>query len=271
MSLDNRLIAKGKNEPRAGLMQQGRFHVGLAHQHATELADAGWSSDDTISFTANVAKLDVATGTQAKAYDDASDNVTSEARAIDGAKGFLRRLRNALPRALRETPSAGVTLDSFHAGETLGRSTPKIAKFLARIRPAVVSLDPALKKHFKGSDASAELDAAKTALDQADTMQELSRKQAPIETLAVYEVMGKVLEQIEDLNRAGKSAFDGDAATRGKFNKDILLRARKAAKKPDDAPATEPTPKPTPVEASPAAPPSQPVHAAPPSQPAPAA
>jgi len=51
--------------------------------------------------------------------------------------------------------------------------------------------------------------------------------------------MGKVLEQIEDLNRAGKSAFDGDAATRGKFNKDILLRARKerAQKKPADAPS----------------------------------
>ena len=50
--------------------------------------------------------------------------------------------------------------------------------------------------------------------------------------------MGKVLEQIEDLNRAGKNAFDGDAATRGKFNKDILLRARKAqAKKTaEDAP-----------------------------------
>jgi hypothetical protein len=50
--------------------------------------------------------------------------------------------------------------------------------------------------------------------------------------------MGTVLEQIEDLNRAGKSAFDGDAATRGKFNKDILLRARKerAKKKGEDAP-----------------------------------
>jgi hypothetical protein len=258
MSLDIRLIAKGKNEPRAGVMQQGRFHVGLAHQYAAELDAAGWSPDDAISFVANVTKLDVAAGSQAKAYDDASDNVTSEARAIDAAKGFLRRLRNALPRALRETPSASVTLDSFHVGETLGRSTPKIAKFLARIRPAVVTLDPALKKYFKGNDASAELDTVKTALDQADTTQELSRKQAPVETLAVYEAMGKVLEQIEDMNRAGKSAFDGDAATRGKFNKDILLRARKTAKKPDDAPKTEPTP----VEASPAAPPSQPAHAA---------
>ena len=44
-----------------------------------------------------------------------------------------------------------------------------------------------------------------------------------------------MLEQIEDLNRAGKIAFDGDAATRGKFNKDILLRARKERAKKDEA------------------------------------
>jgi len=82
------------------------------------------------------------------------------------------------------------------------------------------------------------LDAVKDALDKADTTQELARKDAPGETLALYEVMGKVLEQIEDLNRAGKSAFDGDAATRAKFNKDILLRSRKeqAKKKGGEAP-----------------------------------
>lgn len=85
----------------------------------------------------------------------------------------------------------------------------------------------------------------KGALDQADTTQETARKDAPGETLALYEVMGKVLEQIEDLNRAGKSAFDGDAATRGKLNKDILLRARKEqVNKEAEAPepgATPPT------------------------------
>ncbi len=69
---------------------------------------------------------------------------------------------------------------------------------------------------------------------------------APGETLALYAVMGKVLEQIEDLNRAGKIASDGDAATRGKFNKDILLRARKAqVKKAEDAPKAGDTTPPT--------------------------
>lgn len=248
MTLDIRLINKGKNEPRAGLAQEGKVHVGLAKQHATELEAHGWPPQDTDALAVNVASLEAAGGAQAKAYDDASFTTAGEARAISGTKAYLRRLRNALPRALREAPTAGVTLEAFHVGEALGRSTPKLSKYLARIRPAVVTLDPALQKHFKGTTASAELDAVKAALDRADTAQELSRKQAPSETLALHEVMGKVLEQIEDMNRAGKSAFDGDAATRGKFNKDILLRARKAEPKKKPAPAPTPPAPSLPIE-----------------------
>lgn len=128
-----------------------------------------------------------------------------------------------------------MTLESFHVGATLGRSTPRISRYLNEIRPGVLALDAALAKHFKGQKSSSELDAVKDALDKADTAQELARKNAPGETLSLYEVMGQVLEQIEDLNRAGKIAFDGDAATRGKFNKDVLLRARKARAKKDEA------------------------------------
>ena len=250
MTLDHRLVAKGRTEPRAGLAQQGKVHVGLAKHHAVELAEAGWAPDDTTSLEASVAKLELAVGSQAKAYDHAGDTSSGESHAIDDAKSFIRRLRNALPRALRETPSAGVTLESFHAGLTLGRSTPKISKYLAEIRPGVATLDTALAKHFKGQLASIELDALKTALDHADTAQELARVHAPGETLSLYEVMGQVLEQIEDLNRAGKIAFDADAATRAKFNKDILLRARKeqpkkAKKDEGAAPPAGGTPTPT--------------------------
>lgn len=235
MALDSRLVAKGSTEPRAGLAQQGKVHVGLATQYAAELDGAGWSSADTAALAANVARLEQAVGTQTKAYDHASDTSTAESKAIDGAKAYIRRLRHALPRALRETPAAGVTLESFHAGATLGRVTPRISRYLNEIRPGVLALDAALAKHFKGQKASSELDAVKEALDKADTAQELARKNAPGETLSLYEVMGQVLEQIEDLNRAGKIAFDGDAATRGKFNKDLLLRARKQRAKKDEA------------------------------------
>jgi hypothetical protein len=247
MTLDKRLIAKGRTEPRHGLAQQGKVHVGLAKQYATELADAGWSPADTVTLTTNVASIEDATGAQAAAYDHAGHTSTAESHAVDNAKAYIRQLRNALPRAIRETAASELTLDSFRVGETLGRSTPKISKYLATIRPGVETLDPALAKHFKGSKASSALDAVKSALDTADTAQELARNDAPGETLSLYEAMGKVLEQIEDLNRAGKIAFDGDAATRGKFNKDILLRARKErpkAKAGEAPPAAPEPPKP---------------------------
>jgi hypothetical protein len=215
MTFDIRLVAKGKSEPRDGLAQQGKVHVALAQQYEAKLDGAGWSPGDTAALAANVANLEARTGAQAKAYDHAGDTSTGEAQAIDAAKAYIRRLRHALPRALREAQAPGVTLESFHVGETLGRVTPRISSYLATIRPAVAAIDPALAKHFNGKKASTELDAVKEALDQADTTQEMARKNAPGETLSLYEVMGKVLEQIEDLNRAGKIAFDGTRRRRG--------------------------------------------------------
>lgn len=254
MTLDTRLVAKGRSEPRGGLAQQGKVHVGLATHHALELDDAGWSATDTAALTTNVATLEQAVGTQSEAYDHAADTSTGESHAVDHAKAYIRQVRNALPRALRESPSSGVTLDSFRAGVSLARSTPRISKYLAEIRPGVVTLEPALAKHFKGQQASVLLDACKSALDAADTEQELARANAPGETVALHETMGRLLEQIEDLNRAGKIAFDTDATTRAKFNKDILLRARKARPKKADGGviATPPAP-PAPPDATPPA------------------
>lgn len=70
--------------------------------------------------------------------------------------------------------------------------------------------------------------AVDAGLASADATQELSLSALPADTLAVCERKGRVLRAIEDLNRAGKMAFDGDAVQIARFNKDILLRARKA-------------------------------------------
>ena len=257
MALDQRLVAKGRSEPRAGLAQQGKVHVGLGTQHAVELDDAGWSAADTADLTTIVATLEQAVGRQAKAQDHAADTSIGESQALNDAKAFIRQMRHALPRALREAPSSGLTIDSFRAGKSLARSTPRISKYLAEIRPAVVTLEPTLAKHFKGQQASVLLDACKSALDAADTEQELARANAPGETAALHETMGRVLEQIEDLNRAGKIAFDTDSVTRAKFNKDILLRARKARAKKTDASTAAAPPAPPPAAPPAATPPAK--------------
>lgn len=50
----------------------------------------------------------------------------------------------------------------------------------------------------------------------------------PVDTQKVYAAKGRGVELVEELNAVAKNAFEGDAALIGQFNKDVLLRARKA-------------------------------------------
>lgn len=150
---------------------------------------------------------------------------------MGNAKKFKRRLTNVLPIVLRDSPLPDVTIDNFEAGTTLGRSTPKISNYLAKIRPHVVKLDEHLRPYFGGERASEQLDAVKSALDAADAVQEADIASLPEATQKVYEAKGRVLQDIEDLNRIARNAFEGNADAIALFNKDILPRARQERKK----------------------------------------
>lgn len=226
MNIDLRLAAKGKREPRVGLVQQGRAHVALAKHYAAALVESGWSDEDTAGLERDVATLEAAAAQEAEAR-AAGEPVDST--AVDEAKSFLRRLRLALPRALRES-TVGVSPKVFEVTNGgLGRSAQRISAHLARIRPGVEALDADLSRYFGGRRASRVLDAVKSGLDQGSAAGAPENEIAslPEEVLAIYEVKGRLLERIEDLNRAGRIAFEGQAETVGKFNKDILLRARR--------------------------------------------
>ncbi len=229
---DMRLVKKGRTQPLAALVQEGRKHVELGKTHAGPLAENGWTAEDTTLLGNLVGQLDTDAAAKADAHEVSLGLTDAQELAVDHVKAFIRKLRNALPRALRESPTAGVTASSFHAGDTLERSAPKLSRYLADIRPSVVRIDEALKRAFNGTAASASLDTVKTELDTADATQEAALEALPAETQNVYELKGRVLEMIQDLNRSGKSAFDGDATNMAMFNKDILLRARKSKKKP---------------------------------------
>ena len=242
MEIDERLAKKGKNEPREGLMLQGKVHVGLAKQFEADLADNGWSTDDTLAFENSVAALDSTVAAQAEARLTASAALETEAGSIDGSKEFIRKLRNALPRALREAKEPGLAMSSFAPGETVGRSPSKVSAYLTRIQPAVAKLDIHLTKAFAGKKASEVLATVKSALDGASVTQEIAWNSLPKETQIVCETKGRVLEGIEDLNRAAKSAFDKQPETAALFNKDVLDRARRERKKKAKTQAQEAAP-----------------------------
>ncbi len=236
-TIDQRLARKGKGQPRQAVLQQARVLQQLGVDHPAILADHGWDDGDTTRLGTNITGLEYAVEGRADTGNESDHMTRGEQAALDAVKVFLRRLRLALPRALRENTAAGVTIASFSVDEPLRRSTPRTIAYLIKIRPAVLSLDEVLKKHFAGQKPSVELDVLKTALEKADTDQETAQAAGPVETQALHEAMGRVLEDIEDLIRAGKSAFDGNATMVAKFNKDLILRARR--RKKDEAAETE--------------------------------
>lgn len=238
MDVDIRLAKKGQAEPREGLVQQGKVSVALARAHAEALVGGGWPATKTEALAKGVATLEASATAKHEAADRSRAASVAEHAAAGDAKRFLRRLRNALPAASREA-GGEVGPEAFRAGGPLGRSTRKLSAHLRDIRPAVVKLDAALAPYFGGLVASAELDRVRTALDAADSAQEVAIATLPAETLEVYEAKGRVLELVEDLNRAAKIAFDGDAVTIAQFNKDIVLRARAKRAKAEE-PATAP-------------------------------
>lgn len=230
MGLDFRLMRKGKRTPREGLVQQARIHVGLARRYEERLKLFGWTPGDTDRLETGLHLLDNEMARQAEERGLSLQAARDENDAIDAAKAFIRRLRLSLPRVFREASASGVSAESFAVSAKLRRNTPRIVAYLTRILPAVMRLDDDLAPFFGGARASRLLQEAKDRLEIADTAQETLWAKLPRDTARVYEAKGRVLESIEDLNRAGKSAFEGDVETAGLFNKDLIERGRRKRK-----------------------------------------
>jgi len=226
-TIDERLARKGKGQPRRAVLQQARVLLGLIPGHKTALEGHGWDDGDTTRFANNITVAETTLGGRADVSNDSDNKTKGEQAALDVVKAYLRRLRLALPRVLRDNAALGVTMAQFAVDEPLQRSTPRTVAYLIQIRAAVEKLDEPLKKHFGGKKASAELNAVKTALEEADTDQESAQTLGPVETQKLNEVIGRLLEDIEDIIRAGKSAFEGQATIAAQFNKDLILRARR--------------------------------------------
>lgn len=236
---DDHLIAKGKDESRTALVEQGNYSLMLARRNAAILAEHGWTAADTEALAQNLARISSDRAAQEDSRAQAHGDTRAEVAARAQAKAFIRRLRRVLPHALRKQPVAGVTVADFNAGQKLGRSTAKIADYLGGKADLVARIDASLAPYFGGKRASDELQAARQALLDADSQQEVSHATLPTETRAVYEAKGLVLEAIAELNACGRNAFEGDAANAALFNKDLLLRARKKGSA-SDAPSDDP-------------------------------
>lgn len=234
MERNESLVQKGRNVSLAALLQQGQYSHGLAIKFATEVARRGFGKLEAEALESKLALLASESVARLENRAESKAHRVAEAKAVADAKTFKRELDSALTdlyaRERFENDFRMPVAEEVFRVRTprgLGNSTPKIVEYLMNVRPYVEKVKALLAPYFDGADAVAKLDEALTELKAADTAQELSRAGLSNETLDIYQLKGEVLFLIERLNRAGRTAFDGDAAKASQFNKDILLRARR--------------------------------------------
>lgn len=239
MAFDQKLVEKGRKVSLKGLLDQAAYHHTIKGQHLSDLLRAGWTRENDVQFAETRTFLESSVAAAVEARTQSRNNRAEEEACIDEAKSCKRKLTQAFI-LLHE---AGIVTDAerqvVERSGTLGRSTPVILEYLTRIHDTVARFDNDLRPYFGGESALAMLERTRTALDRAQGKQEASLASLPEETLRVYEAKGRLLSLIERLNRIARIAFDGQAHIIAKFNKDLILRSRKARSKSTVEPITD--------------------------------
>ncbi len=238
MGLNVELVKRGKKEPLEGLKAQGRNHLELLTAHAVELKAEGWENDETTELAKNVELISTNEAARSDAADSARLATNDQESVIDESKALIQGMRNVQDRVLRLAAAAGVVIDKelLSTGK-LKRSVPAIVSYLTNAEPAVKRLDPYFAKAMKNVAPSPRMAELRKKLETADTKQEAAIDSTPELTAKIYEAKGRVLRAIEEINGMAKNAFRGNAEVIGKFNKDLLLRARRERAKATVTPA----------------------------------
>ena len=218
-----RLVLKGKTQSINTLAQLGRIAVGNASAYPVELAACGWTPQNTEQLNNDVTALVDSVAARNEAMNVSMNHTTDENAARLEAKSLIRKVRQAVKILTRDEALDGVSLDDLYIGKNT-RTTPSTIMFIEKIAPLVARLDTRMERFFPGQKVSEMLTQAAARLAGADTAQERARQGLPEETMAVNELKGKILDQVEELNGIASMAFDGQAELRAKFNKDLLLR-----------------------------------------------
>jgi hypothetical protein len=98
MTIDTRLVTKGRGEPLEGLVQQGKVHVTLAKQYAEALIESGWSDEDTSALSLEVSRLEAMGASGGGASGEDEPNAIVEVRRSCGGSGTRSRGRSARRR-----------------------------------------------------------------------------------------------------------------------------------------------------------------------------
>ncbi|HEY3450742.1 MAG TPA: hypothetical protein VGK67_30575 [Myxococcales bacterium] len=221
-SKNERLVLKGRWEPAAGLAQQAEYSLALWAEFKKDMVSYGFPEEKADQMREVLRQV-----TKNAAEGERWEKRRDVALAINGSKAFIFRLRRVAPMVLRDRGLSEPTTADFFPGQ-VERSAPRIIEYLQRIRPYVKRLEASLRPYFRGESPVLLLDAVLTSLESVRGQQELAGSQLEDSSASHDEAKGELLHLVEDLNRVGAIAFHGRADVIGRFNKDLLLRARRS-------------------------------------------
>ena len=240
MNYDPEMVAQGTTLSRAKLTHQARVFSGLAKSYARDLAVVDWKPSNTDELDQLIGTLETAVMAQTSAKEQARITAQTVREAVATARAFLKKVRTALPTALRSLPKGDTTRAMFKVQAPLGSSQARLGAYLTQIRPAIEKLQPKLAPLFKGTQPLAALDAAKAKLDAAAAPHGVARLRLPESTMAVNEAKGRLLVKLRELVQYAKIAFDDRPNVVSQFSLDSRISGRPNGSKIDPAtPTTE--------------------------------
>ena len=232
-----RLFDKGAHAPTYPLLTLGRVSLERIDEYRPQLLANGLTEEHITRLREAIDQVDSLQSIQSTTRAEKGMATKRAQRATKEAKAFVRRLRLAVPLAMEGVEGLPFLPEAFNTGR-LGRSTPRVALYLDRIRGLVVTLDARLSPYFKGESALKLLDERRAALLRIDSVQEVAVSAAPSDTFRLYEAKGRLLGLIERLHCIARIAFDDAPLVAARFNKELLRRARRSRRKAADSPVT---------------------------------
>ena len=224
-----RLAKKGEREPNDGVVEQAGKSVETGTTYKTKLLAYGYTEAKFAEMTALLAIITSGLGSRQGTWASATGATPSEVAAFQALKDHFLRLSLVAPIVIRERKPSGIEANCFSVDKQVRHSTKKLLKHADRTREFVVTLDEPLKPYFAGQSALAEHDRLRAALFEANSKQETVREASPEKTVEINVAKGRLLELIDDMNRTGRVAYMDNAEIAGRFNKDLLLRARRGS------------------------------------------
>jgi hypothetical protein len=220
------LERKGRHQPTGALLEQAGASIRQMRDHSLLLAEHGFTQEKQDELAALTNGLILKTGSQSESMGGSRHATEEEASARKVALDLIRTVALVAPVVMRDKGLKDATLSAFRARQRL-RSTSAIVAWLVELHPLLARHDDDFKPYFAGRSPTALLDETRTALDHANTIQEVRRASIPLATFELNLAKGRVLELLEELNLVARIAFKDDRLLCAAFSKEILKRGHR--------------------------------------------